>query len=168
MKRQILFVLCGVVFVVSLVSLGVLVRNEGDYRAAPIVYDDGLLFLRDETIAIAIVREETERIRGLSGQKSIGEREGLLLVFPETDFHGIWMRDMNFAIDIIWLDDDFRVVDVKEGASPESFRSVFDAEVFRPDTPARYVLEVRAGTARSIGISVGDIFRYEFAQSEQV
>jgi len=38
--------------------------------------------------------------------------------------------------------------------------------MFQPRVPARYVLEVRAGVARDIGISVGDLFRYEPVQDE--
>jgi uncharacterized membrane protein (UPF0127 family) len=165
MKRHLFFALalCGFIAMAVLAYVFVFTTRERDFEDAPLAYDDGFLFLHDEAIALAIAREESERIRGLSGQESIGDREGLLLAFPEPGIHGIWMREMNFAIDIIWLDDNFRVVDIKENALPESFRSILDADIFKPRTPARFVLEVRAGMVREINISIGDAFRYEFA-----
>jgi uncharacterized membrane protein (UPF0127 family) len=73
------------------------------------------------------------------------EREddpGLLFVFDEPGLHGIWMKDMRFPIDILWLDDAFQVVDVRKNVAPDSYPTVF-----KPTKPARYVLEVTAGFA---------------------
>ncbi len=107
-------------------------------------------------IGEAVVRAEvavdpSARRRGLSGRTSLEEGAGMLFVFPESDLHGIWMPDMRFAIDILWLDEGMRVVHVHERATPESY-----PEVFRSQVPARYVLEVPEGFLRTHGVRVGD------------
>src|SRR3989338_9645137 len=72
-------------------------------------------------ITLEIAATEPERILGLSFRLFLPENQGLLFVFPESDFHGIWMRKMRFPIDIIWLDDNLKIVDMAREVSPESF-----------------------------------------------
>lgn len=132
-------------------------RKETEVYAEPIVYRDGSLTLPSgEEIALAVAEKSEDRVRGLSKQKEIKEGEGLLFIFSEDKKHGIWMRDMYFSIDIIWLDKDWKVVDYKENATPESFRSVTDAEVFFPETEARYVLEMAAGSIKKLNLQQND------------
>lgn len=47
---------------------------------------------------------------------------------------------MNFAIDIIWIDEDKKIVDIIHDAKPESYPRTFTSRL-----PARYVLEVVGG-----------------------
>jgi hypothetical protein len=83
-------------------------------------------------------RKETraEQTEGLSRRASLAEDQGLLFVFEEFGMHGFWMKEMNFPISIIWLDDECKVTGFKHKATPESF-----PEVFYPELPSRYVVE---------------------------
>lgn len=89
--------------------------------------------------------------RGLSGTKHLGSNEGMLFVFDHDAKWSIWMKDMNFPIDIIWMDQDKKVVHIVKNASPDNYPQ----ERFTPKSDARYVLEVPAGSvdARSININ---------------
>ncbi len=91
------------------------------------------------------------RARGLSGRKSLTENESMLFVFDQPGKHSFWMKDMNFSIDIIWIDEDLRVVYIKENATPTSY-----PETFGPDENAKYVLEVVAGFSEKNNLKVGD------------
>lgn len=102
------------------------------------------------TIHVQIARTDTERQKGLSGTEGLKEKEGMLFIFNRPSKYGFWMPDMNYAIDIVWLDENFVVVDVKENATPESY-----PEVFRPRSEALYVLEVPSGFATKSGITIG-------------
>lgn len=133
-------------------------NDTQEMYAKDIEYTDGTLAFEDGAIQIAFALTGEERTSGLSRQREIKENEGLLFIFNESDEHGIWMRDMYFPIDIIWLDTDLAVVDIKENAAPESYRSLRDAEVFSPRTPARYVLEVYSGFVDAHNIAIGDTF----------
>lgn len=97
------------------------------------------------------VAETPEAItRGLSGQPSLGDDEGLLFVFPQKDFYPFWMKEMRFSIDILWLDEEGRVVEVSRQLTPDSY-----PQIFVPKVPVRYVLEVKAGWADRYGIREG-------------
>lgn len=105
---------------------------------------------------VTILREEKELIRGLSGTQSLPENQMILFDFGYDDFHGIWMKDMNYAIDIIWLDKNGRVVYLVEDALPESYRNESDATIFRPNQRSRYVIEAISGTIKKTGLTIND------------
>ncbi|MGC9037231.1 MAG: DUF192 domain-containing protein [Candidatus Micrarchaeia archaeon] len=66
---------------------------------------------------------------------------------------GIWMLNMKFSIDILWLDKHMRVVDLVERAKP---CRLFRCKVYYPKKEASYVLELNAGSARKMAIRIGD------------
>ncbi|MDQ3014353.1 MAG: DUF192 domain-containing protein [bacterium] len=91
-----------------------------------------------------------ERTLGLSNRKSLPQDTGLLFVFEESGDWGFWMKDMNFAIDMIWLDENFNVVGLKKNATPGSY-----PQVFKSGMSAKYVLETNVGFAEQYNIEVG-------------
>jgi uncharacterized membrane protein (UPF0127 family) len=156
--------LVALVVMVALVLIGHRVRERAPTAAAVSSQDPApelnsvasttsvapRLTIGTATVVLEIADTPEALHRGLSGRNSLAEDHGLLFVFPTPDRYGFWMPDMHFAIDIIWLDDKLRVVYIKNDATPDTY-----PEVFKPDTPARYVLEVPAGYAASHGIVVG-------------
>lgn len=101
-------------------------------------------------IPVYIADTPRVRTRGLSNKTYLKENKGMLFVFEKPDIYSFWMKDMNFPIDIIWIDADEKVVFIKENIGPETY-----PELFTPNQPALYVLEVNAGFARQNGIVVG-------------
>jgi uncharacterized membrane protein (UPF0127 family) len=64
------------------------------------------------------------------------------------------MRGKRFPLDIIWISDQKKIVDIKENVPVLSFlqRPV----LFAPSEPAQYVLEVNAFFCKEYGIQIGD------------
>lgn len=110
------------------------------------------LFINEVSIPVDVANTDPERTQGLSGKSALDEKAGLLFVFEQPDTYGFWMKDMQFPIDIIWIDETWVVVDITENISPDTF-----PRVFKPQTPIKYVLEVNAGFATKNNISVGDV-----------
>jgi uncharacterized membrane protein (UPF0127 family) len=75
----------------------------------------------------------------------------MLFVFPEDGRYSFWMKDMTYAIDVLWLSKEGQIVYAIPGLAPESYPKTFTS-----DTPARYVLELRAGFMDLHNVSVGD------------
>ncbi len=100
---------------------------------------------------VEIADTEEKRTQGLSGREFLKGNEGMIFVFPESDYYGFWMKDMRFPIDIIWLDENFSVIGITEHVSPETFPNVF-----YPPEPVRFVLEVSAGTTKNL-LEIGKI-----------
>ena len=109
---------------------------------------------------VAMATTYGERVRGLSG---LDRPQSLLMVFPCTGRHGIWMWRMGFPLDLVFIDSKKQVVDIKRNVKPISFHPG-TWKVFKPRKPARYVLEMPAGEADDIRI--GDKLKFNVAEAE--
>lgn len=103
------------------------------------------------TIPIELAETQEEWEKGLSGRDSLAEDRGLLFIFDHSEKWGIWMKDMKFAIDVLWADADGNIVSVHERMAPESY-----PKIFTPSSQAKYVLEVPAGFISEHAVKVGD------------
>jgi uncharacterized membrane protein (UPF0127 family) len=104
-----------------------------------------------------VMVKDADRAMGLMFRTSLPEDRGMLFLFDTPDFHGIWMKNCRFAIDILWLDSDKRIVHVQEGAPP----CVKDpCPVYSPLRRALYVVELNAGQARREKAVVGESVRF--------
>ena len=104
----------------------------------------GTIKLGEQEYDIFIARSEKAKSQGLQHFKSLPKDEGMLFVINESNpvetlFH---MHNVAFPLDMIFMDDEFKVLDVKRG-NPE------DDKI---EGIASYVLEVNADS----GIKVGD------------
>lgn len=102
-------------------------------------------------IKVNIADTAGERMAGLSGRTSLAEDEGVFFIFDSPYRYSFWMKEMNFPIDIVWIDGEFKVVDITKNAAPESFPNTF-----QPQVPAQYVLETVAGWTDKNNIKIGD------------
>ncbi len=108
--------------------------------------------LGGERVPLLVADTEAERTQGLSDRATTSPAAGMLFVFPGDGAYGIWMKDMRFALDIIWVSAEGVIVDIKENALPESF-----PEIFRPREAARYVIEVPAGYVERLKVRLGHV-----------
>lgn len=110
----------------------------------------------DNKVFVEIADTDAKRAMGLSGRGSLTEREGMLFVFEEKDITpAFWMKDMQFAIDIIWINDGV-VSGVTKNIPPEPGRTESQLTIYRPPFPIDYVLEVAAGFSDNNSIKIGD------------
>lgn len=91
--------------------------------------------------------------KGLSGRPSLDKDKGLLFIFSKPYKYRFWMPDMNFPIDIIWINNG-KIVEISKSVTNkfDPAKPVF----YAPQEPAQYVLEVNAGFSDQKGFSVGD------------
>lgn len=98
-----------------------------------------------------VVSSDEDRHRGLSGRTNLGKGEAMLFDFKADSKWSMWMKDMNFPIDIVWINKSGRVVHVEHSVHPETYPE----RSFLPPEPSRYVLEIPAGEAKESGIRPG-------------
>ena len=109
-------------------------------------------------VYVEIVSDPASITKGLSGRKDIGKNQGMLFDSGyENTYPAFWMKDMKFAIDIIWIDDG-RVVHIDEHVQPPTPGTAdFEIPKYRPPVPVDHVLEVPAGFSNQNSIAVGDL-----------
>lgn len=151
--KNIFFLLLGAILIVG--SIFAYLKQEAEEMAARGV---GI-----ETVTLGSTRVEVEvagtpetRSQGLSGRETLPEGSGMLFIFETPGKYGFWMKDMNFAIDIIWIGEDMRVVGVERQATPASYPNIF-----YPISAIKYALEVPAGFSDAHSIDTGVIVSFD-------
>ena len=114
-----------------------------------------ILKIGKTALNIEVAETNTERERGLSGRASLGQNEGLLFVFDAEGYYGIWMKGMNFSIDIAWLDKNKKIIYAEENVLPKTY-----PEIFNSPAPSLYILETSAGFFKNYGIKIGDVAEF--------
>jgi hypothetical protein len=106
-----------------------------------------------KVLQVEVMVKDEDRAMGLMFRPSLPEDRGMLFLFEESDFHGIWMKNCKFPIDILWLDADRKIVHVQEAAPPCTKEP---CAVYTPLRKAVYVVELNSGQARRDKAVVGE------------
>lgn len=101
-------------------------------------------------IRVLIAKNPTTRQEGLSGYKSLDADQGMLFIFPTPVDVGFWMKDMNFPIDIVWMNKDRKIIGITKNVSPETYPKTFPSP-----NKVQFVLELNAGGAEKFGLVKG-------------
>ncbi|MBU0502819.1 MAG: DUF192 domain-containing protein [Candidatus Omnitrophota bacterium] len=113
--------------------------------------------IRNVCIQIEIVDSPQDRSRGLMFREKLGEKEGMLFIFKDRGRHNIWMKNMKFPLDIIWINQDKIIVDIRKNVPP---CSQYECPSYTPQVNAKYVLEVNAGFTDKHKIGVGEAVKF--------
>lgn len=112
-------------------------------------------------IQAAVADTADERKEGLGDRDELPISAGMLFVFDKSDSYAIWMKDMKFPIDIIWVGEDKKIVDIAENAVPEPKKKNDELKIYRPKAEAKYILEINAGLVRLHNLQVGDTVNFK-------
>jgi len=115
---------------------------------------EALVCFESNCFNVEVVSTDESRREGLMFRDGLDSDSGMLFVFDDSGFYDFWMKNMSIALDIIWIDENGRVVYVSENAAPclaEPCASI------SPDKEAKYVLEINGGLASELQIKEDDI-----------
>jgi len=110
----------------------------------------------DSKFFVTIADEPNEWQKGLMFVESMPQNEGMLFIFDDSAPRSFWMKNTLIPLDMIFINEDFVVVDLKENVPPcesdpcETYPSGFES---------KFVLELNANVAKKSNISVGSIMR---------
>lgn len=111
-----------------------------------------------------IAATSKDQAKGLSGRESMPISKGMLFVFDQPGHYMFWMKDMKFALDMIWMDENKKVIFISKDASPEPGKK--DSELLRytpsdQQAQVKYVLEVNAGLSDLNHVQIGDTAQFQ-------
>lgn len=136
-------------------NLAASARNDANVSpedAWKIIYPDTKpMSIQNVEVLASVAESWPDRIKGLSGTPYLPDNVVKLFIFDSPGQHSIWMKDMNYAIDIIWVDENGVIVYLEEDASPESYPAMFV-----PESPAKYVIETTAGFVKKNAVTLGE------------
>ena len=87
------------------------------------------------------------------GRAYLADNAGMLFLYPETRPVEFWMKNTLLSLDIVFVREDGVIAHIAENTTPMSEDLIPSGE------PVRAVLEVKAGTMRQLGVTVGDRIR---------
>lgn len=103
---------------------------------------------------VEVADSKLSRVTGLMFRKILSRKSGMLFIYNDEKLVAFWMKNMNFAIDLIFIADSGMVTQIEENALPG------DIEPIKSSFPIIGVLELSAGTVRYVHIMVGDFVSY--------
>lgn len=107
--------------------------------------------INDVRFHVETVATQEEIAQGLSNRSRLPKGFGMLFVFDEPVAATFWMKDMRFALDIVWIRNGKVTGIDRDVAYPQPRQ---DPEERESPGPVTHVLEVTAGESQSF--SVGD------------
>ncbi|MEX0917863.1 MAG: DUF192 domain-containing protein [Candidatus Paceibacterota bacterium] len=109
-----------------------------------------VMFVQNLAVSVTVADDVEERRMGLSHTESLEDLEGKLFVFDAEGYHRMWMKDMRFPIDMIFINNELEIVDIVENVLPETYPLTFTSS-----DPARFVLETNAFFAKTFKVKEG-------------
>ncbi len=158
--KQIILPIIGVVIFIALVGLLTQKVQNGELtlpiKNSTEVSQKSEVKVNGITIPVEVAKTDIQRRVGLSNQDSLPEGEGMFFVFTQKDIKPpFWMKDMRFAIDILWINGN-EIVQIDKNVQPPEPGTTDDKLIlYIPDQPIDYVLEMTAGFAEEHDIEVG-------------
>ena len=147
MKRTV-----GLVVTTTFLGIFGLIAQEDEAKEIPVGFPSG------RKIQAELAETPDERARGLMFRDSLAADRGMLFIFPTPDFHGFWMKNCRFPIDIIWLSSEKKIVHIERAVPP---CKEDPCPTYGPMRKARYVLEVVADFSRGEKLQLGDAIEFE-------
>ena len=128
--------------------------------AEEIVYSHAIVTTSTgEEIPVEVADTLKKRNLGLGKRTSLKKGWGMLFVFAKRKPHRFWMKDMQFPLDIIWLDN-HRIVHIIHNAKPANTKD--EPEVITSPVPVNFVLEIAAGRAAKLRLKTGQRMNFKF------
>ena len=110
------------------------------------------LTIREFTISVEVADTPSARQQGLMYRKQLPTDEGMLFIFSEAAYHGMWMLNTRIALSVAFVDEHGVILNIAD-------MEPLSTEHHSPVAPAKYVLEMNRGWFTARGIKARDQIR---------
>jgi len=111
--------------------------------------------IKNQTYQFEIAATLSQKSLGLGNRDSLCQNCGMIFVYQKEGIQPFWMKNTRIPLDIIWLDKNGQVVDIKT-AKPQPNTPDLKLTIYQNPVPAQYVLEVNAYEAQKLKLGIGD------------
>jgi len=133
-----------------------IINNQADLlfnatSSEAILNSNGSVIIKGITWNVEVANNEAMRTSGLSNRRALYGNKGMLFAFDNMAYQSFWMKDMLFPIDMIFFDENWKIVLIESDLWPNTFPGIFGDKIM-----SKYILEVNALEASTYGLEVGD------------
>lgn len=117
---------------------------------------------RANCFAVELAMTSAQQEQGLMNRTSLDKSKGMLFIFPNSGEHLFWMKDTLIPLDMIWMDQNYKVVFVGQNEQPcppslVGAGKTIICPIIDPKANAKYVLEINAGITNNLGIKINSL-----------
>lgn len=117
-----------------------------DSKLESVEFPRGTIKVDEVPLEVQIADTEPRRVRGLMFQDQLPYDQGMIFVFDEPGLYSLWMLNMQFHLDMIWFDENGKVVHIEKDVPPcKTALEITTCQSVVPEGNAKYVLEVTSG-----------------------
>lgn len=149
-KTQWIVAFLSVVLLAVAVYLFAFVRFA---QTGQVLEETQVSFVGGPTLIAEVADDLEEQVLGLSFRENLKPEHGMLFLYNDQDQRLFWMKDMRFAIDIVWISDG--VVVGIESNVPPPVSGKDELKIYASPADVDAVLEVQAGYMQQQGLTVG-------------
>ncbi|MCH9041781.1 MAG: DUF192 domain-containing protein [Nitrosopumilus sp.] len=145
---------------IAAVIIGVvgLMTMPSDIKLESVEFPMGTIKVDDIPLQVMIADTEPRRVRGLMFEDQLPYDQGMIFVFEESGLYSLWMLNMQFSLDMIWFDQDGKVVHIEKNIPPcKTALEITTCQSIIPDVEAVYILEVTSGFVDKNNITTDSI-----------
>ena len=99
-------------------------------------------------------------MRGMMFRDSLAEDRGMLFFHGGSGRYAYWMYQTRIPLDIVWLDNNQRIVEMSPNTPPCPSKSAKECPSYGGNADATVVLEAAAGSIEKHGLQVGQRLRF--------
>ena len=115
-------------------------------------YEMKNLRIGNATVSVKVADTDEKRRVGLMNAASLSENEGMIFVFDYPAYHSFWMKDTLIPLEILFIDEDWKITDIKEMDPCEGV----DCAAYSPSKKILYAVELNGNFSERHGISTGE------------
>jgi hypothetical protein len=135
-----IFIAAVIVGIVGLVSI------PSESKLESVEFPRGIIMIDDVPLEVQIADTEPRRVRGLMFQDQLPYDQGMIFVFDKPGLYSLWMLNMQFSLDMMWFDEDGKIVHIEKDVSPcQTPLEIATCQSIIPEGQAVYVIEVTSG-----------------------
>ncbi len=145
-----------ILLIIIIVILGYLLFYSADILFSPTTPQStgNTVCFSSNCFIVELAKTNAERENGLMNRKELDRDKGMLFIFDNEGIYPFWMKNTLIPLDMIWLDDNSRVVFISQNVQP--CKSLI-CPIVIPSAKAKYVLEINADVTKNLGIKMGDV-----------
>jgi uncharacterized membrane protein (UPF0127 family) len=123
-------------------------KKDGDIITLTLTKSPNIL------LKLEVANSDESRTTGLMNRPTLNDNEGMLFVFDDLRQRVFWMKDTLIPLDIIFLDENFAVVNFYQNTKPNQ-----TGETYPSKKPCRYVIETKGLWSKNVNLNISDTFQ---------
>jgi len=149
-----IFIAAVIIGVIGLMSI------PSESKLESVEFPRGTIMIDDIPLTVQIADTEPRRVRGLMFQDQLPFDQGMIFVFNHPGLYSLWMLNMQFSLDMIWFDQDGKVVHIEKNVPPcKTPFEITTCQSIVPDGQAVHIIEVTSGFVDNNNITKDSILK---------